>query len=237
MNMNCFAVQYDSPCHAAAARSQRLQQRVFDRLARQTVMGAYPIHVPLPQLDIALIRRTKPRRQFDQRIEHSLQVERRAADDLEDLRRGRLLLQQFGQFARRRGLLVVRLLELAGAFFELVPQFGRRRGVGAARAGRPTAFRRGGLAQPRFRRLSARSPTLLRRPHHGSATCRKCGLSVAHWSRVRLWTRPGAVEGAAGRRRQVAAVGRVLIDWLVRGTLKRLTNATVHGFGSNEFHE
>ena len=35
--------------------------------------------------------------EFDQRIEHGLQIERRAADDLEHVGGGGLLLQRFGQ--------------------------------------------------------------------------------------------------------------------------------------------
>ena len=39
----------------------------------------------------------QPRRRFDQRIEHGLQIERRAADDLEHVGGGGLLLQRFAQ--------------------------------------------------------------------------------------------------------------------------------------------
>ena len=98
--MNCFTLQCDTPSHAAAARPQRLQQRVLDRFASKTVMGAYPIHIPLLHLDAAHIGCAKPRRQFDQRIEHGLQIEGRAADDLEHVGGGGLLLQRFASAPR-----------------------------------------------------------------------------------------------------------------------------------------
>jgi hypothetical protein len=39
----------------------------------------------------------QPDRTFRHRLEHRPQIERRAADDIEDLRRRRLLLQRFGE--------------------------------------------------------------------------------------------------------------------------------------------
>jgi hypothetical protein len=47
------------------AWSQWLQLRVLDRLAGKTVMGVYPMHIALAQLDGTLISRAKPRRGFD----------------------------------------------------------------------------------------------------------------------------------------------------------------------------
>ena len=44
-------------------------------------------------MDAAHIRLAQPRRRFDQRIEHRLQIEGRAADDLEHVGGGGLLLQ------------------------------------------------------------------------------------------------------------------------------------------------
>ena len=43
----------------------------------------------------------QPRRRFDQRVEHGLQIERRAADDLEHVGGGGLLLQRFAQFVEQ----------------------------------------------------------------------------------------------------------------------------------------
>ena len=48
-----------------------------------------------------MLRLAQPRRRFDQRIEHGLQIERRAADHLEHVGGGGLLLQGFPQFAEQ----------------------------------------------------------------------------------------------------------------------------------------
>jgi hypothetical protein len=42
---------------------------------------------------------------FGQRVEHRLQIERRAADDLEHVRGGGLLLQAFAQLIEQSGVL------------------------------------------------------------------------------------------------------------------------------------
>ena len=46
---------------------------------------------------VALSASHKPRRRFNQRLQHGLQIERRAADDLQHIGGGRLLLQRFAQ--------------------------------------------------------------------------------------------------------------------------------------------
>jgi hypothetical protein len=92
--LNYFAVQCHAPSHTAAVQSQRLQQSVLDRLAPKSIMSAHPIQVALPHLDAAGISRAKSRRRLDQRVKHSLQVECRAANDLEHVGSRRLLLQR-----------------------------------------------------------------------------------------------------------------------------------------------
>ena len=47
----------------------------------------------------------QPRRRFDQRVEYRLQVERRAADDLEHIGGGGLLLQRFAQLVEQARVL------------------------------------------------------------------------------------------------------------------------------------
>ena len=47
------------------------------------------------------IRLAQSRRRFDQRIEHRLQIEGRAADDLEHVGGGGLLLQRFAQLVEQ----------------------------------------------------------------------------------------------------------------------------------------
>ena len=55
--------------------------------------------------DCRLIRFAQPRRRFDQRIEHRLQIEGRAADDLEHVGGGGLLLQRFAQLVEQARVL------------------------------------------------------------------------------------------------------------------------------------
>ena len=62
-------------------------------------VGVQPQHISIPLKDDALVSRAKPRRRFGQRIEHRLQIERGAADDLEHVGGSSLLPQRFGQVA------------------------------------------------------------------------------------------------------------------------------------------
>ena len=52
--------------------------------------------------DERIIGFAQPRRRLDQRVEHRLQIEGRAADDLEHVGGGGLLLQRFGQIVGAR---------------------------------------------------------------------------------------------------------------------------------------
>ncbi len=54
---------------------------------------------------MANVRLAQPDSRLDQRIEHRLQIEGRAADDLEYVGGGRLLLQRFAQFIEKPGVL------------------------------------------------------------------------------------------------------------------------------------
>ena len=74
---------------------------MLDCLAPKSIMSAHPIQVALPHLDAAGIGRTKLRRQLDQRIEHSLQVEGRTTDDLQHVGGRGLLLQGFAQLTQQ----------------------------------------------------------------------------------------------------------------------------------------
>ena len=47
----------------------------------------------------------QPRRRLDQRVEHGLQIEGRATDDLEHVGGGGLLLQRFAQLVEQAGVL------------------------------------------------------------------------------------------------------------------------------------
>src|SRR6516164_546995 len=99
--MNWPAFQYDSPGQAPALRLQRMCRRVLHPLARKTIIGVDPIPVPLPHQDGAPICRAKPASRFDQRVEYCLEIEGRAADDLEHVSSRRLLLQRFAQLVEQ----------------------------------------------------------------------------------------------------------------------------------------
>ena len=60
--------------------------------------------IPRPH-DNAMVGFAKPRRRLDQRVKHGLQVERRAADDLEHVGSGGLLLQRFAQLVEQARVL------------------------------------------------------------------------------------------------------------------------------------
>src|SRR6516225_9314333 len=99
--MNWPAFQCDSPGQAPAPRLQRMCRRVLHPLARKTIIGVDPIPVPLPHQDGAPICRAKPASRFDQRVEYCLEIESRAADDLEHVSSRRLLLERFAQLAEQ----------------------------------------------------------------------------------------------------------------------------------------
>ena len=84
----------------ADARSRPGRERLISAYSMprgKTVMRARSEHVPLLAADVALVGLAKPRRRFDQRIEHGLQIEGRAADYLEHVGGGGLLLERFAQ--------------------------------------------------------------------------------------------------------------------------------------------
>ena len=59
----------------------------------------------LGRANVSDVRLAKPDRRFDQRFEHRLQIEGRAADDLEHVGGGGLLLQRFAQLVEQAGVL------------------------------------------------------------------------------------------------------------------------------------
>ena len=56
-------------------------------------------------MDGLAIRLAQPRRRFDQRVEHGLQIERRATNHLEHVGRRGLLLQRFAQLVEQARIL------------------------------------------------------------------------------------------------------------------------------------
>src|SRR5262249_7646112 len=105
VDMNDFAFEQDPPRHYTSVDSSRvtcneLGKFVRDPVGRLEVEGSafrstQDYGVCLAQLC----------RRFDQRVEHRLQIEGRAADDLEHVGGGGLLLQRFPQLVEQARIL------------------------------------------------------------------------------------------------------------------------------------
>src|SRR5215469_16694389 len=100
-NVNCSTLQSDSPHNTAAVRLNRMFQRIPLRFGGVAVDSADPKNFSITHLDGALIGRAKPSGRLRQRVEHRLQIERRAADNLEHIGCRRLLLERLTQFIQQ----------------------------------------------------------------------------------------------------------------------------------------
>src|SRR5262249_44571157 len=94
-DLNGFALEHRSPDRSAAPRRPGLSPHVFKVLARMTVVRGVVIAPILSgrTQDPRLIRLAQARRRLYKRGEQGLEVEGGAADDLEHVGGGRLLLQ------------------------------------------------------------------------------------------------------------------------------------------------
>jgi len=68
----------------------------LDPLRRVPVADRDAIDVPIQLVDETLVGAAKSDRVLDETLQHRLESERRAADDLEDLTRRRLLVEGLG---------------------------------------------------------------------------------------------------------------------------------------------
>src|SRR5262249_4963387 len=68
---------------------------------RMTEIRDLPIHATLLAIDRSHVRIAQSDRRLDERIKHSLKIERRSADDLEHVSGGGLLLQRLSQFVEQ----------------------------------------------------------------------------------------------------------------------------------------
>ncbi len=95
--MDAAAFKQRPAADIAAARLDRHGPDAVHEFGRKAVgFGAIKHAVDRPG-DVRLVRLGKPRRRFDQRLEHRLEVEGGAADDLQHVGGGGLLLQGFAQ--------------------------------------------------------------------------------------------------------------------------------------------
>src|SRR5262245_13944937 len=99
--MNVFAFKQNASGYRSSVESKRVTCGELGEFRREPIArfevedlapwSAYGHRVGLAQ----------PRRRLDQRVEHSLQVEGRAADDLEHIGGSGLLLQRFAQLVEK----------------------------------------------------------------------------------------------------------------------------------------
>src|SRR6516165_1353739 len=103
-NVNRLAFQQRPTCDCVAARSNREPLERLFMLGRERERRGNPIDVSARPPDIGTFGFAQPCRRFNQRIEHRLQIECRAADDLEHVGGGGLLLQRLAQLVEQAGI-------------------------------------------------------------------------------------------------------------------------------------
>jgi hypothetical protein len=82
-------------------RPDRMLFHVLLLLRGEAVAGDMMVGAVLGEPEGSPVRAAKVRRRLDQSVEHCLQIEGRAADDLEHVGGGGLLLQRFAQFVEQ----------------------------------------------------------------------------------------------------------------------------------------
>jgi hypothetical protein len=78
--------------YGAAVQPNRVPGRVLIRFRREAVVCGQTIQVTIPLKNRAYVGCAQPRRRFQQRTEHGLQIKGGAAYDLEHVGSGSLLL-------------------------------------------------------------------------------------------------------------------------------------------------
>ena len=101
-HLHDLVIEQYPPLHGAASRRQALVLGVRQPIGREIVVSGVVVAFRLLPSDCGHIRLAKLRGRLGERIEHCLQIERRAADDFQHVRRCRLLLQRLAQFGGAR---------------------------------------------------------------------------------------------------------------------------------------
>src|SRR5688572_24114467 len=101
-NMYGATLDDRSPENGSAIRLCGVALEVLALLRRQAVGCGKRIGITLATSNQGDVRLAQASRRFDEGVQHSLQVERRAADDLENVGGGRLLLERLAQLLRAR---------------------------------------------------------------------------------------------------------------------------------------
>src|SRR5262249_35136389 len=100
-DLNCPTLKHGAADNGATTHFYWMILHVSLDLRRMTEICDLPIHAALLTIDRSHIRIAQSNRRLDQRIEHSLKVEGRAADDLKHVGGGSLLLQRFAQLVEQ----------------------------------------------------------------------------------------------------------------------------------------
>ena len=98
-NLYRAALQHRAAGHRAAIRPDRVLLQKFDVVGGKADRSASPIDVAIPAQDEGHLGVAQMRGGLDQRVEHGLQVESRAADGFQHVADGGLLLQRFRKLA------------------------------------------------------------------------------------------------------------------------------------------
>ena len=104
-NVNGAAFDQRSPEDRSATRLRRVAFEMSALWWREAVGRRYGVGVAHMPADDRLVRLAKSHGQLRQRVEHRLQIEGRAADHLEHVGGGGLLLQRFAQLVEQAGVL------------------------------------------------------------------------------------------------------------------------------------
>src|SRR5436190_24398265 len=96
-----FGLKQSSPNNCSPARLPWKGLRVFSIVGWKAVIGGVVISRVFLARDGGHVGLAQSRRRFGQRIQHGLEVKGRAADDLEYVGGGGLLLQRFAQLVEQ----------------------------------------------------------------------------------------------------------------------------------------
>src|SRR5262249_32808004 len=100
VDMYDFAFKQGSPYARSWSGLDRKILQIFLVLGRRLVRSSQFVHCPMRPPDVRDMRFAKARRRLNKRVQHGLQVECRAADDLQHVSGGGLLLKRFTQIVR-----------------------------------------------------------------------------------------------------------------------------------------
>src|SRR5262245_1192063 len=103
--MNDLAVKHDAPRYSPAIESSRVMGHKIGVLTRDSVAGFKVISFALRSAYDRRVRLAQLGGRLDQRVEHRLQIKRRAADHLENVGGGGLLLKGFAQLIEQARVL------------------------------------------------------------------------------------------------------------------------------------